>query len=393
MIEGFQSQFVIVQLAWVALGLLVFATLLMGPLAWSILLDEPSADSMALATAFIGLHDHIWLPLGALFLMLACVFILQSHRVAGPLYRFRRVFARVASGDLSFNVRIRQKDYLVQEAADLDRMVSALRDRVSVAQQELEELRRAIAGLRHTPDALRPDRLSALEARAADVDAILAAFIVRPSDANSPDAPVQTSDSDTSNPVDPIDSCHPANPVAGDLRMRAASRRGDGGFSLLELLIVAWIIMCLSALGAPVYTNALTSARVTRAIGDINAVGKDIMMFEISQHCLPDTLADIGRTQLKDPWNRPYEYAVPRRPGGGRGGGGGGGGSCQACNDTCVPPGAARKDKNLVPINNDFDLYSKGKDGKSQSPLTNPASDDDIIRARDGGFIGLGKDF
>ena len=42
-----------------------------------------------------------------------------------------------------------------------------------------------------------------------------------------------------------------------------------------------------------------------------------------------------------------------------------------------------------MPLNSTYDLYSMGKDGQSQSPLTAKASLDDVIRANDGGFIGL----
>jgi len=52
-----------------------------------------------------------------------------------------------------------------------------------------------------------------------------------------------------------------------------------------------------------------------------------------------------------------------------------------------------RKDKNLTPINTYYDLYSTGKDGLSVSPLTAKHSRDDIVRANDGGFIGLATDF
>jgi general secretion pathway protein G len=47
-----------------------------------------------------------------------------------------------------------------------------------------------------------------------------------------------------------------------------------------------------------------------------------------------------------------------------------------------------RKDRFLVPINSDFDLYSMGKDGESVPPLTAQKSRDDIIRANDGAYIG-----
>jgi general secretion pathway protein G len=55
--------------------------------------------------------------------------------------------------------------------------------------------------------------------------------------------------------------------------------------------------------------------------------------------------------------------------------------------------GQQRKDRNLVPINSDYDLYSMGPDGRSVSPLTAQASRDDIIRANDGGFVGKASDY
>jgi general secretion pathway protein G len=52
-----------------------------------------------------------------------------------------------------------------------------------------------------------------------------------------------------------------------------------------------------------------------------------------------------------------------------------------------------RKDRFLVPINTDYDLYSMGKDGRSSPPLTAKASRDDIIRANDGAYIGLASNY
>ena len=55
----------------------------------------------------------------------------------------------------------------------------------------------------------------------------------------------------------------------------------------------------------------------------------------------------------------------------------------------CKNPKGARKDRFLHPLNSTYDLYSVGKDGKTVAALTAKASKDDIIRANDGGFIGL----
>ena len=74
---------------------------------------------------------------------------------------------------------------------------------------------------------------------------------------------------------------------------------------------------------------------------------------------------------LLDPWGTPYEYL----------------------NLDGVPIGQMRKDQALVPINSDYDLYSKGPDGLSQKPLTAAPSRDDIVRGNDGSFIGVAEDY
>jgi general secretion pathway protein G len=55
--------------------------------------------------------------------------------------------------------------------------------------------------------------------------------------------------------------------------------------------------------------------------------------------------------------------------------------------------GRLRKDRFLVPINPDFDLYSMGKGGRSVGPLTTRHSREDIVRASNGRFVGLAEDY
>ena len=55
--------------------------------------------------------------------------------------------------------------------------------------------------------------------------------------------------------------------------------------------------------------------------------------------------------------------------------------------------GRMRKDKNLVPVNSDFDLYSMGPDGRTALPFTAAASRDDIVRANDGGYVGKAENY
>ncbi|MDR4469123.1 MAG: hypothetical protein MRJ68_12650, partial [Nitrospira sp.] len=64
-----------------------------------------------------------------------------------------------------------------------------------------------------------------------------------------------------------------------------------------------------------------------------------------------------------------------------------------AAGPPCGGVGGARKDRFLVPLNSDFDVYSIGKDRNTNVALSPPQSHDDVIRASDGGFYGLGKNF
>ncbi len=52
-----------------------------------------------------------------------------------------------------------------------------------------------------------------------------------------------------------------------------------------------------------------------------------------------------------------------------------------------------RKERFLFPINEEYDLYSCGRDGDSEPGLSAPVSQDDIIRANDGAFIGRASEF
>ncbi len=158
--------------------------------------------------------------------------------------------------------------------------------------------------------------------------------------------------------------------------LRIRGRAGVDGFTLVELLIVTIMLGALAMLATPEVQAARRMAENTRAIGDIKALEKDLYLYEAEEGRFPDTLTEIGRDKLLDPWGNPYEYLRIHGTGGKDG-----------------IRGKARKDRFLVPINSDFDLYSMGPDGATVAPLTAAASADDIVRANNGGFIGPAVEF
>jgi len=144
------------------------------------------------------------------------------------------------------------------------------------------------------------------------------------------------------------------------------------GFTVIELLIVVAIILTVAAMATLNMMAVLNQARVAKATADIHAIATDIMAYDISNNQFPNTLADIQYGNYNDPWGNPYQYLNFANAKG---------------------KGQMRKDRFLVPINTFFDLYSMGPDGKSVSPLTAQASQDDIIWADDGDFVGPASQF
>ena len=152
-------------------------------------------------------------------------------------------------------------------------------------------------------------------------------------------------------------------------------RVGDcRGFTLIELVMVMAIISTLAAIGIPLYNDVTERARVIKAVADIRILEGEIAVFEATYERLPTDLAEIGRGILLDPWGTPYQYLNFSTLG----------------NNA---QGQMRKDQFLVPLNSTYDLYANGKDGDTQPPLTAMVSHDDVVRANDGGFLGLASDY
>jgi general secretion pathway protein G len=150
-------------------------------------------------------------------------------------------------------------------------------------------------------------------------------------------------------------------------------RKGSGGFSLIELLIVIAVIGVLSGIAIPWYMSYREKVKIENCKLGIKVIETAVKNYATENTGYPESLSDVKLGDMVDPWGRPYEYL--KIAGGKKG------------------LGKVRKDRFMVPINTDFDLYSVGPDGKSASPLSSNNSQDDIIRANDGQFIGRASEY
>jgi methyl-accepting chemotaxis protein len=98
------------------------------------------AERQEVASEFLSLHTRLWPAVVMLFVLLSIHSVFVSHRIAGPLFRFRKVLGAVAKGDLSVRLTLRKNDYLVKEGESVDAMILALRDRVLEVKTGCSEL-------------------------------------------------------------------------------------------------------------------------------------------------------------------------------------------------------------------------------------------------------------
>jgi general secretion pathway protein G len=135
------------------------------------------------------------------------------------------------------------------------------------------------------------------------------------------------------------------------------------------------ILGALVAIALPSYQNYREKVRIHEAVTDMAGISMNLKTYQVDNKYFPPTLDTLSQYNPvpNDPWGRPYQYLAIDI-------------------DPAPNKGAQRKDKNMNPLNNDFDLYSMGPDGNTAKPLTAAAAKDDIVRADNGRFIGVATD-
>lgn len=137
-------------------------------------------------------------------------------------------------------------------------------------------------------------------------------------------------------------------------------RKNSSAFTIIELVVVIAIIGMLALISILIYKKYIEKAKVVTAISEISMLEKEVRGYEIDTGSLPSSINDINPSVTEDPWLQPYVYLTP-----------------------------PQRTRGGILVNNDFDLYSSGKDILTNVEITNPVSLDDIIRAGNGHFKGV----
>lgn len=148
------------------------------------------------------------------------------------------------------------------------------------------------------------------------------------------------------------------------------SPRFQHGFTLAETLIATALV----AVGADALVGGISGqlehTRIERAKQEIGQIAGAIEAYRARHHELPGSLTDLGSAAPLDPWGNAYEYVNFDASG-----------------------TVGQKNYDGLPVNSEYDLYSAGPNGRTDANLRSDAALDDIVRARDGGFVGSAADF
>lgn len=144
------------------------------------------------------------------------------------------------------------------------------------------------------------------------------------------------------------------------------------GFSLIELLAVVGIMGVLASFAIPQVMSAVENARYAASIQELRRYANEIMMYRAQHGAPPSTWSDLEYASPPvDPWGN--EYVLN--------------------NHDDISSGKRRKDGPTVPINSHFDVFSAGPDDEWKSSILADKSQDDVIVAGDGQYVGKAEDY
>ena len=159
-VAPFQYQLLGVYVIYLLIILFVFAATVFVPLMVQIDNSSLSFDEKSqVADQFLVLHHRLWLPLLIVFVLLVVHSVIISHRIAGPLYRIRRILKSVGRGDFTVRTTIRSNDYLMKEAEVVNEMAEMLSEKIKDIRRKSGEASATLADLRRSIDSASLDEM------------------------------------------------------------------------------------------------------------------------------------------------------------------------------------------------------------------------------------------
>ena len=159
--KDLQFSLLTISIFYLLLFLVVIGSILFIPVMIELdRVDYASEQAVNAASKILYLHSKFW-PAVLLVLVLICLHSIRtSHKIAGPLYRFDRLYESMKEGNLPKKVTLRKGDYLINEMENINEMLESLKIRVQEIKDAQSGLNEAISECKDVVSHASKDEIS-----------------------------------------------------------------------------------------------------------------------------------------------------------------------------------------------------------------------------------------
>jgi len=122
------------------LVIIITVGVILSPLIYDMFLSQDVGVQYHAAQTFLTLVKRLVPAVMAMFILILLHQVLITHRICGPIVNFTNTFKKIAEGDLTRKVFLRQGDYLKKECEKINEMIDALARLLSRISSDHEKL-------------------------------------------------------------------------------------------------------------------------------------------------------------------------------------------------------------------------------------------------------------
>jgi len=135
-----QMKYVILTLLLLLIYSILFVIILFVPYMIPVELGSTIEERTTAARMLLALHKSVWPSLGMVIIIMSGISIFITHKIAGPVYRFKKTLAEISAGNLEVKIRLRKNDDLQDLAEDINSVVDELREFVKTLKDDYQTM-------------------------------------------------------------------------------------------------------------------------------------------------------------------------------------------------------------------------------------------------------------
>lgn len=152
-----QTKYIVLTILLLLLYTLLFVVILIFPYIIPLTYDAPIEEQAKAARMLLALHKSIWPALAAVILIMSSTSIFITHKIAGPVYRLKKILAEISGGNLDITIRLRKRDDLKDLAEGLNLVIDDFRGVVEILQGNDETM---LSCINELEDQIKNDQIN-----------------------------------------------------------------------------------------------------------------------------------------------------------------------------------------------------------------------------------------